>query len=283
VQQVTVRVPASTSNLGPGFDCLGVALRLYNKVTITRNANLRHVPIVRKTAAAFFRTTNCRSFGFSCEISGDVPVERGLGGSATVRVGVLFGLNELANTKLSRGEIFALAASLEKHPDNAAPAIFGGFTVTRGLHVQRFGVGSGLYFLLLIPSIKMATTEARAVLPKKVPHTDATRSAGNAAAIAAAFASRKYEKLRGSFWDGLHQPYREKLILHLGDCIEAAERSGALGGFLSGSGSAICAITLRSPHRIAAAMQKVFGLYDARTIITRADNRGAHVITPKIR
>ena len=278
MQQVTVRVPPSTSNLGPGFDCLGVALRLYNKITITRRASSRHIPIVREAAAAFFRETNCKRFDFSCTISNEVPIARGLGSSATIRVGLLLALNEIARTKLTRRSIFAIAAALEKHPDNAAPAVFGGFTVARGLEVQRFTVSSHLLFVLLIPSIKIATVKARAVLPKSISHANAVRSAGNAAAITAAFASGAYENLRGNFWDGFHQPYREKFIPHFSDCVEAAERAGALGAFLSGSGSAICAIALRNADKIAVAMQAACSSNDAQTIIARADNFGARTI-----
>ena len=278
MQQVTVRVPASTSNLGPGFDCLGVALRLYNEITLTRDVRAQHAGMIREGAAAFFRKTNCRQFDFSCRIFGEIPVARGLGSSATFRVGLLLALNKLAHTHLTRRDIFAIAAELEKHPDNAAPAVFGGFTVVRELHVQRFAVASRLRFVLLIPPIKIATAKARAVLPKNISHTAAVMSVGSATAITAAFASRAYENLGGTFRDGLHQPYREKFIPCLSDCIAAAEQAGALGAFLSGSGSAICAVALRNPGKIASAMHAALGSNQAQTIVTRADNSGARVM-----
>ena len=273
-----MRVPASTSNLGPGFDCLGVALRLYNEVTVTRDVRAQHAAMIREVATAFFRKTKCKPFDFSCRISGEIPVARGLGSSATIRVGLLLALNKLANTNLKRHDIFATAAELEKHPDNAAPAIFGGFTVVRELHIQRFAVASRLFFVLLVPPIKIATAKARAVLPKNISHAAAVVSAGNAAAITAAFASRIYEDLRGTFQDGLHQPYREKFIPCLGDCIVAAEQAGALGAFLSGSGSAICAVALENPAKITSAMQAALGSNQAHTIVTRADNSGARIM-----
>jgi homoserine kinase len=281
VQHVTVRVPASTSNLGPGFDCLGVALQLYNEITVAREATARHTDLVSKAAAAFFSATKRKRFDFSCNISGEVPIARGLGSSATIRVGVLHGLNKLARTNLTRHRIFAMAADLEQHPDNAAPATFGGFAVTREREMQRFTVESRLVFVLLIPEIEISTKKARAVLPKVIPRTDAVRSAGNAAAIAAAFAVRAYEDLRGNFWDGLHQPYRRQLIPHLDDCIAAAEQAGALGAFLSGSGSVICAIALSNAKKIASAMRVACRSHDARVIITRADNRGARIVSSK--
>src|SRR5699024_29265 len=114
-------VPASTSNLGPGFDCLGIALRLYNDVTVSRRCGRPVDAMARSAAAAFFKRTKARPFPFSCSITGEVPPSRGLGSSVTVRLGVLHGLNELAGRPLKRQEIFELCAHLEGHPDNAAP------------------------------------------------------------------------------------------------------------------------------------------------------------------
>src|SRR6266478_3478640 len=138
MQQVTVRVPASTSNLGPGFDCLGVALRIYNDVIVTHGAKSRLPAIARAAADLFFQRTSCTPFSFSISIKGDVPSSRGLGGSVTVRLGVLLAMNFLSGNRLDRLSIFQLCAQLEGHPDNAAPAVFGGFTVVRQLsHLSR--------------------------------------------------------------------------------------------------------------------------------------------------
>jgi len=131
MQQVTVRVPASTSNLGPGFDCLGVALRIYNDVIVTRGEKSRLPAIARAAADLFFQRTRCAPFSFSISIRGDVPSSRGLGGSVTVRLGALLAMNFLSGNRLDRLSIFQLCAQLEGHPDNAAPAVFGGFTVVR--------------------------------------------------------------------------------------------------------------------------------------------------------
>jgi homoserine kinase len=282
VQQVTVRVPASTSNLGPGFDCLGVALRLYNEVTVQRGAMAGQTEIVREAAAAFFSGTKRKRFDFSCTISGEVPIARGLGSSATIRVGLLSALNELARANLSRHAIFAIAAELERHPDNAAPATFGGFTVAREQNVQRFTVARRLFFVLLIPPFEVATKKARNVLPRLIPRAGAVTSAGNAAAITGAFASRAYEKLRGILFDQLHQPYRQKLVPHLAECLASAERAGALGAFLSGSGSTICAVALRDPQKIGAAMLKKSKLENARIVVTHADNNGFRLVRSQI-
>jgi homoserine kinase len=275
MQSVTVRVPASTSNLGPGFDCLGVALRLYNSIT-TRPVKDRQRPekIVLEAADLFFKRTKRSRFNFACSANENVPRCRGLGSSATIRLGVLHGLNELRGRPLDRLTIFRLCAELEKHPDNAAPASLGGFTVARGENVQRFNVGASLKFVLLIPDLEIPTPAARKILPRKIMRAAAVESAGNACAIAAAFASRDYEKLKGAFVDQLHQPFRAKLIPFLQRVIAAAEKAGALGAFLSGSGSTICAVTLQNPRKVGAAMQRAATSTSSRVIITTADNAG---------
>src|SRR5215471_11226265 len=169
MQKVTVRVPGSTSNLGPGFDCLGVALHIHNSVTLIRGTSrYSHSRIVLAATDRFFKQTGRRAFPFSCSIVEQVPRCRGLGGSATVRLGILLALNRLSGDPLDRLSVFRLCTELEGHPDNAAPAIFGGFTVVQrsasvsvaqnrrdaGPNVQRFKVASRVYFVLLIPDLE---------------------------------------------------------------------------------------------------------------------------------
>jgi homoserine kinase len=278
MQQVTVRVPASTSNLGPGFDCLGVALCIYNDVVVTRGARSRPQALVVEAADLFFHHTRRAPFSFSVSITDNIPPSRGLGSSVTVRLGVLLALNALTGNRVDRLSIFHLCAQLEGHPDNAAPAIIGGFTVVRGQTVQRFNVSALLSFVLLIPDFEITTSRARRILPSQIMRVAAVKNCANACAITAAFASGNYRNLRGAFTDHLHQPYRLKLIPFLRRVIAAAEKAGALGGFLSGSGSTIAAVTLRSPKKVAAAMLRVAGSASAHTLITRADNRGARVL-----
>src|SRR4051812_23702959 len=127
MNRVTVRVPASISNLGPGFDCLGMALRLYNVVTVERVTKQRDLPkILDEAANIFFKRSRTRRFRFDCAVTDNVPRARGLGSSATVRLGVMFGLNRLAGDVMSRHLLFQCCAELEGHPDNAAPACLGG-------------------------------------------------------------------------------------------------------------------------------------------------------------
>jgi homoserine kinase len=282
MDSVTIRVPATSANLGPGYDCLGVALRLYNKVTVRRGrkpgSGEPHRMAV-EVGNIFFETAEVKPFEFDWEISGDVPQSRGLGSSVTVRLGLLHGLNEMEGDILDPEELFLMCSELEGHPDNAAPAEFGGFSIASADSCLTFPVEQKLKFILLIPDFEVSTPEARKVLPATLDHKAAVRSAGNVARITAAFAAAQYEALEGAFEDFLHQPFRQPLIPFLPEVIDAGVKAGATGGFLSGSGSTIACITLRSPEAVAAAMLKALPAgVSARTVITTADNKGVEVL-----
>ncbi|MDD5349219.1 MAG: homoserine kinase, partial [Chthoniobacteraceae bacterium] len=204
MQAITLRVPATTANLGPGYDCLGVALRIYNRVTVRRgNPAAKLHPMAAKAAKRFFETAQISPFAFDWTITGDVPQSRGLGSSVTVRLGILHGLNALAGSPLEREDLFLLCSELEGHPDNAAPAEFGGFTVASADGCLSFEVSPDLSFVLLIPDFEVSTPAARKVLPADLQHELAAACVGNAARITAAFASGQYEALRGAFEDFL--------------------------------------------------------------------------------
>ncbi|MFA7343957.1 MAG: homoserine kinase [Terrimicrobiaceae bacterium] len=279
MNEVRVRVPASTANLGPGFDCLGIALRLYNTTTVRRGRGPAKGEMAGEAAALFFRESGIRRFAFHWEVEGSVPRSRGLGSSVTVRLGVLHGLNELAGRPLGRADIFRLCAMLEGHPDNAAPAAFGGFTISPPVgRLQRYKIGNGLRFALLIPGFEISTPSARRVLPGRIPLKDAVFSAGCAAAISAAFATGSYQDLAGCLDDRLHQPYREPLIPFLQPVIHAARKAGGLGGWLSGSGSTIACATLKNPEKIAGAMLAASDLDSAVAVVVGADNSGVRIL-----
>jgi homoserine kinase len=275
---VRIRVPATTANLGPGFDCLGIALQIYNWITVQREPSGQSDYMIETACSAFFERAGARPFSVRCKISGEVPRARGLGSSVTVRLGVLHGLNELAGSPLNRDDIFQLCAKLEGHPDNAAPAAFGGFTIARADGTfQRYRVDRELAFALLIPDFEVSTSEARGVLPNSIRFGDAVTSVSNACAIAGAFASRDYEKLIGCFDDRLHQPFRQRLVPFLAPVIEAGMTAGALGGWLSGSGSTVACIALGKAERVAGAMLAASKLPGARVVTTRADNTGVRI------
>jgi len=276
---VRVRVPATSANIGPGFDALGVALRLANTVTVHRSSKAAPDAMADEAASAFFGASKRKPFRFEWTILGDVPRSRGLGSSVTVRLGLLHGLNRLARAPLDDAALYHLCAKLEGHPDNAAPAAFGGFTVARadGSYL-RCPVATRLKFVLLIPDFEVRTADARRVLPRQIPFADAVLSTANTAAITAAFFARDYEALSaGCFSDGLHQPYRAPLVPGLEKVIAAGVKAGAQGGWLSGSGSTIACVTLGDAQPVAAAMKKAFGSSSATIVTTTADNRGVTI------
>ena len=278
---VTISVPGTTANMGPGFDSFGVSLDLANLVTIMLGKSALPLPsMVEATAESYFRGSNLTPFPFSWNIKGSVPQARGLGSSVTVRLGILMGLNALSGHPVSRDGIFRLCAELEGHPDNAAPALFGGFTIARAFQTPvHYSVAPGIRFVLLIPDFEVATPDARKVMPKSISVSDAAANAADAAVIAAAFATKCYGLLCGAFGDRLHQPYRTKLVPFLTRVIAAGEKEGAFGGWLSGSGSTICCLSPdeTSATRIAKAM-KAASPAGSKTVICAADNKGAHVM-----
>jgi len=293
--QVHIRVPASTSNLGPGFDCLGVALRLYNTTTLTRSDEAETFPhgMIGETATAFFqRATGGKiaPFGFEARIEGDIPISRGLGSSVTVRLGVLMGLAELVRESfpVTREQILALLIELEGHPDNAVPSFLGGFAVCAhatddpadGFVHTRVDVKPELSFVTLVPDLRLSTEMARELLPKEVSFCHAVENTQRTARIAAAFFTGDYDSLHGMFVDRLHQPYRRVLIPGFEAILGAAREAGALGSFLSGAGSCLMALTLDNVEAISASMLDAAKKHDlpARVIVLKADNEGVKVV-----
>jgi homoserine kinase len=268
---------------------------MYNTVKIARGSRSDlHSEIISEAADLFFKQARQRAFSFSCSIMEQIPRCRGLGSSATIRLGVLLALNRLSGSPFDRFTIFELCTQLEKHPDNAAPGTFGGFTVVGSAHcgvpalnsdacptVQRFPVSPRLHFVLFVPETEILTAHARKILPSKISHAAAVENCAKACALTAAFASQDYEKLLGTFADHLHQPFRAKLMPFLPRVIAAAQQAGAFGAFLSGSGSTVAAVTLRAQKRIATAMTRA-AKTPGRTIITQADNRGARLFRSPI-
>jgi homoserine kinase len=160
-----------------------------------------------------------------------------------LRLGILAGLNALAGEPLDRDQLFDLCTETEGHPDNAGPAAVGGFFVGAAGQSFSFPIDDRLRFVLLIPQNEVLTDPSRGALPVSIPHTDAVRNTANACAIVAAFASRQYGQLRGAFQDYLHQAYRAHLVPGLMEVIGAGTAAGALGGWLSGSGSTMACLT----------------------------------------
>lgn len=294
ISAVSVRVPASTSNCGAGFDALGLALTLYNRVHLQRREDARFYPeraddaraaeMVAQSAHAFFKATDRTAIGFTYRIEGDVPPARGLGSSMTVIGGVLAGLNELLGTKLSRHQLVTIATELEGHPDNASAAILGGFTVSRcdpetGSYVDSVRVAPppDLFFVVASPHVELLTKESRGALPTTLPYFDAVKSINSAAYLAAVFATGAYEKLEHAVGDFMHEPYRLPKIRGGRAAIDAGVEAGALTGWLSGSGSSVlCVCRQGQETAVAAAMASAFAAekIGCETRSLRADNEG---------
>jgi homoserine kinase len=281
VFMISVQIPASTTNLGPGFDCLGIALELWNRIKIELSQSDDPMPrMVSQAADLFFKHTDQERLPFSFSIEGDVPQARGLGSSVTLRLGILMALDQITGTGLAKEEICALCAQLEGHPDNAAAALFGGFTiVTKTNHrVARFKVDPALKFVLFIPDFEVKTNDARTVVPASFSRPDVVENLGNSSLIAAAFASGEYEHLRGAFVDRMHQPFREQFVPFLSKLIRAATDAGAFGGFLSGSGSTVACVTLADAKAVASALEAAAPAQQAQILIVSADNEGARIV-----
>lgn len=296
---VTVRVPGSTSNCGAGFDTLGLALTIYNRITLTRRAGAQPVPeaerpadaraqeMVEATAAAFFQATKRAPAGFRYRIEGEVPPARGLGSSVTVIAGILAGLDALHGTGLSRHKLVEIATALEGHPDNASAGVLGGFTVSRctpngGDYVDtiRIRVPAELAFVVASPSVEMLTKESRGVLPSSLPYFDAVRSINSAAYLTAAFATGDFEKLRHAVGDFMHEPYRLPRIRGGRAAINAGIAAGAFTGWLSGSGSSVlCVASRANAAAVSTAMRGAFARekFSCETRTLSADNDGLRV------
>jgi homoserine kinase len=278
---VSVRVPATTANLGPGFDCLGAALSLYNTLTLTESEAPWPDAFIAATAATFYRACGLPARSWQLRITGDVPRSRGLGSSVTVRLGLLIALNEREGRPLARDVLLDLTIDLEGHPDNAVPAYHGGFAASAPNGHIRTTIDETLKFIAVIPPFEVETKQARSVLPATLPFADAVRNLQHTALITAAFMEHNYPLLRGHFEDHLHQPHRLPLIPGGARAIEAALEAGALGACISGSGSTILALTLHNEQRIATAMSTAFersGTPLPVVHILTADNTGAQVL-----
>jgi homoserine kinase len=299
LNRVTVRVPGSTSNCGAGFDTLGLALDLYNEITLTRGdwrgaraaaqSDVAGLEMADAAARLFFVRAGIEEFGYELAIAGDVPMSRGLGSSVTLRAGVVAGLNALAGTALTKDDFCSLVTQLEGHPDNATPAVIGGFCVARSdphtgelLGVVRKPIGRDLSFVVVSPDQELETRKARGILPKELPYFDAVKSVNSAAYVTAVILSGEYDRLRHAVCDFLHEPYRLPLIPGATAALQAGVAAGAFTGWLSGSGSSVlCASRPGVAARVGRAMAAAFASFRVPSTVhlLHADNHGLRVLS----
>ncbi len=292
-RRVTVRVPATSGNLGAGFDCLGLALDLWAEVTVAvgeaRPAQAKPIEaLVLEAARACYQSIGQRApEGLSAVWSGPVPVARGLGASAAARVGGLLAAGALAGDPPDHETLLALAARLEGHADNAAPALFGGLQVVVRDGHKLLHTGAplppGLRVVLLVPDLEMSTQESRRLLPAELSLEDAVHNIGRAALLVAALAGRRFDLLDVATQDRLHQPTRAKLFPAMDDVFAAAREAGSLCAWLSGGGSTVAALALGNEERIGRAMAEAAGArgYGGKTVITAPTEQGARIIEPE--
>ena len=261
-EKVTVRVPATTANLGPGFDCLGMALDIYNEVVVERSDRF-HIVIsgegtdvlsrdkdnrVYQGIAAVYERTGQKVTELTVRCHNQIPLLRGLGSSAAAAVGGLVAANMICGQPLSGEELLEMAARMEGHADNVAAALFGGCRVVvrdggRFLHAP-VPVPRGVSVVLFIPDFKMSTAQGRAILTPQVSREDAIYNLGRVSLLIAALATGDFRYLEVATRDRLHQPARQALFPAMTGIMEAALKAGAKGAFLSGAGSTIAAIAM---------------------------------------
>lgn len=285
---VTVRVPASSANLGPGFDSLGLALGLTQDVTI-RIGPQPEAPdglarLVLDAARSAYRLARVEVPELQASGTGAIPIGRGLGASAAARAAGIVGANALLGGALTADQMLALGAGLEGHADNMAAALFGGLRVVvregQGYRHLAAPLADGLKVVLFVPDFQMPTNESRKLLPEQLSTADAVENIGRAALLVAALGCGAWDALNAATQDRLHQPARSNIFPAMPEIFAAARDAGALCAYLSGGGSTVAAFTLQDEERIARAMtqQAISRGYSGRPIITAPSQRGATVI-----
>ncbi len=301
-----VRVPATSANLGPGFDALGLALQIYNELTLSTAAgpmpeiciegegaeslprDRDHLSI--QAADALFKAAGLEPPQWNLHQVNRIPAAAGLGSSAAAIVGGMIAANNFLPRPFRREQILELAVQMEGHPDNVAPALYGGMVISgrrrERLCTYRTLPAPGLRLQLAVPAFTLSTPTARRVLPEQVPRGDAVFNAGGAAALTAALLEGREDMLSWAMEDRLHQPFRLPLIPGSEAALAAACRAGAGGAAIRGAGPSIIALWFErgtsDPREaaISAALQAAFAGAGVRCrlIATRPDHRGAALL-----
>ena len=270
--KVSVKVPATTANIGPGFDCLGMALQIYNTITVEETVypttgleinviknddddiNDFHIPtdesnVVYKAIELLYAYTGQTPPAMRINIKSDIPIAKGLGSSASVIVGGILAANELLGNPADEAALLSIANEVEGHPDNIAPAMVGGFVISSveedaSIIYRKLEWPSEWKLTVCIPDYELATPISRSVLPETVPIADAAYNARRCAMLVEAIHTKDSKLLRLALQDKLHQPYRTRLIPGLDDIIENLKHiDNVIGTVLSGAGPTILVIS----------------------------------------
>jgi len=293
-----IHVPATSANLGPGFDVLGMALGLTNTVRVEASDQVEvlvegegadELPagadnLVYRALAAVAARVGQAPPPVRLRCTNRIPLARGLGSSSAAIVAGLLAGNRLLRASLSTPDLLALATELEGHPDNVVPALLGGVRICvrseQGLLQTRIPLARPLQAVLFIPDLRMPTAAARRVLPTMVPLADVVYNIGRVALLVAALVSGDYALLAEATRDRLHQPARGVLFPALSALLAAALEGGAQGAFLSGAGSTILALTEAESAAVAAALEAAARREGVagRTVITTVREEGAQIL-----
>ncbi|MCE9647853.1 MAG: homoserine kinase [Chloroflexi bacterium] len=293
---IKIRVPATSANLGPGFDCLGLTLNIWNEISfepankVTYHANGQGAEKLNKgtrnllTKAFTYVHEICGKDlkGFNIQAHNEIPMSSGLGSSAAAIIGGLFGANELLNHPLNENELLLLATNMEGHPDNVAPALFGGLVVSvtsdDEIITRRYDIPNWA-IVIVKPSVEWPTRVARAVLPKSVSRVDAVYNIGRTALVVDALRNKDLELLQKVMDDRLHQSYRLKHISGAISAYKTAKQFGAAA--LSGAGpSIICFVPFEKAESAKAEIMFRFQEHGIKAwgITTTPSKQGAHRI-----
>jgi homoserine kinase len=288
---ITVRVPATSANLGAGFDCLGLALDLFASVTVTLSdceqpptEDVGEKMVLTAVRQTYVRLDRPLPAGIRAHYNVAIPLGRGLGASAVARVAGVLAANEFEGCPLDETALLTIASDLEGHGDNACPAMFGGMQVcvAEGDRYLRAPCAypKDAHLAILIPDHSMATKEARKVLPETYSKADAVHNVGRAALFVAAMAAGRMDLLDAATDDRIHQHQRAALFPPLFDIFAAAKGAGAHAAWLSGAGSSVAAICPEEAARRVA--QRMLETLEAtsmtgRSLVTRIAATGAQV------
>jgi len=297
---VKVRVPGTTANCGPGFDTVGMACTIYSELelilseqeTLTIEINGEgkgSIPtgkdnIIYQAVKAVLDRVKQPYQGIYLKLYNKIPLARGLGSSAAAIVGGLIAANAATGNTLTKEDIFSMATMIEGHPDNVAPAIFGGITISVMQGNQpaylRFVPERKLSMVVAIPEFNLSTHTARQVLPETVTIKDAVFNISRVALLIGALCKGEFHHLQYALEDKIHQPYRQQLIPGMQQVFHAAVAKGAYGAALSGAGPCLIAFTEINYEEIGAAMVQAFANSNVKAdyVILNIDIEGAKVI-----
>jgi homoserine kinase len=288
--KVTVRAPATTANLGPGFDCLGMALDIWTVVTVETgkpNGGPEHglARLVWQGVEAAFENVGAPP-ELKIEADGGIPIARGLGASAALRAAGLLAGNALLDNLHDTEALLAMGTRLEGHPDNMSPCLLGGFQVNARtadgavLH-QAAPLPDDLHVVAFVPDFEMPTQESRRKLPRQLSREDAVFNVSRAALLVAALAAGNYDLLDEATQDRIHQPVRSEIFTGLVPIMSAAKEGGAAAAYLSGGGSTVAAFVHGDKTgRVGRLMTQaaIAKGFSGRSIVTRPTLQGAHLV-----